>query len=84
MPAAMPATCVPCPPEMTSPPGVVQSSGSGSGWGAVCPPSGLYASPTKSQPPTTFAVGKLPGSIRSGSLARYASLVPMPAKSACV
>ena len=43
-----------------------------------------YLSPTKSRPPRTLAVGKLPGSMIVESLAVYASAVPGPPKSAWV
>ena len=69
MPAAMPATCVPCPST---------SSGSGSGTGMLLQMPGLggtagqlesYHSPTRSVPPMTFDVGNVPGSMTVGSFA---------------
>ena len=72
----MPATWVPCP---------SQSSGSGSGCGtAFAGSSGLKSSPTKSYPPTTFAVGNVPFSITVPSLFSKASTVPGPPNEAWV
>ena len=77
-PAAVPATWEPWP---------WQSSGSGSGCGMVLAGSssrGRKSSPTKSYPPVTLAVGKVPGSITVPSLSANAAAVPGPPKSAWV
>src|SRR6476646_10658349 len=84
VPAAVPATCEPCP---------LQSSGFGSGCGMSAgepaAAAALYASPTRSMPPLTRGafgpniVGSA-GSVSREFASLYAATVPGPLKFACV
>lgn len=75
-PPMVPETCVPCSPHASG-------LGSGAGSGEPLVPFESYSSPTRSVPPTTFAVGNS-GVGFDRSTEAYASLVPGPPKSACV